>query len=41
MGWGAILVPGDYEAEGRNLVEDVLKSLRENQLEVPAELQEE
>ena len=41
MGWGAILVPGDYEAEGRNLIEDVLESLRESQLEVPAELQEE
>ena len=41
MGWGAILVPGDYEAEGRSLIEDVLESLRESQLEVPAELQEE
>ncbi|MEJ2363475.1 MAG: hypothetical protein P8075_14090 [Deltaproteobacteria bacterium] len=30
MGWGAILVPGDYEAEGRDLIEDVLESLRES-----------
>ena len=41
MGWGAILVPGDYEAEGRSLIEDVLESLRESQLELPAGLQEE
>ena len=38
MGWGAILVPGDYEGEGRNLIENVLESLRESAHEVSAEL---
>jgi hypothetical protein len=41
MGWGAILVPGDYEGEGRNLIEDVLESLRESPPEESAELKEE
>jgi hypothetical protein len=40
MGWGAILVPGDYEGEGRNLIEDVLESLRESPPEEFAELEE-
>ena len=40
MGWGAILVPGDYEGEGRNLIENVLESLRESPPEEFAELEE-
>jgi hypothetical protein len=27
MGWGAILVPGDYEEEARSLIEKVLESI--------------
>jgi len=40
MGWGAILVPGDYEAEARSLVDNVLESISESPPEVPVELQE-
>ena len=40
MGWGAILVPGDYEAEGRNLIEDMLESLRESPPDTSGELEE-
>ena len=40
MGWGAILVPGDYEAEGRNLIEGVLESLRESPPDMSVEPQE-
>ena len=29
MGWGAILVPGDYETEARELVHKVLRSLED------------
>ena len=40
MGWGAILVPGDYEAEARSLIESVLESISESPAEVSGELQE-
>jgi hypothetical protein len=40
MGWGAILVPGDYEAEARSLIEKVLESIGENPPDVPVEPQE-
>jgi hypothetical protein len=40
MGWGAILVPGDYEGEARRVIENVLESIRESPPEVPFELQE-
>jgi len=41
MGWGAILVPGDYEGEARNLIENVLESISESPADVSVELQEE
>ena len=40
MGWGAILVPGDYEAEARKLVEDVLESISDSSPEGSGKLQE-
>ena len=40
MGWGAILVPGDYEAEARKLVENVLESISDSSPEGSGELQE-
>jgi hypothetical protein len=40
MGWGAILVPGDYEAEARSLIESVLENISESPAEVSGELQE-
>jgi hypothetical protein len=40
MGWGAILVPGDYEAEARTLIENVLESISESSPDVSGELQE-
>ena len=40
MGWGAILVPGDFEAEARSLIENVLESINESPAEVSGELQE-
>ena len=41
MGWGAILVPGDYETEGRSVVENVLESLSESPPDESAEGQQE
>jgi hypothetical protein len=41
MGWGAILVPGDYEGEARSLIENVLESISESPADVSVELQEE
>ena len=40
MGWGAILVPGDYEGEARSLVENVLESISESAADVSIELEE-
>ena len=40
MGWGAILVPGDYEGEARSLIEKVLESIDENPPDVPGEPKE-
>jgi hypothetical protein len=40
MGWGAILVPGDYEVEAKSLIERVLESIGENPPGVPVEPQE-
>jgi hypothetical protein len=40
MGWGAILVPGDYEAEARSLIEKVLESIGRSPPEAPFELRE-
>jgi hypothetical protein len=40
MGWGAILVPGDYEAEARSLIESVLENISESPADVSVELQE-
>ena len=40
MGWGAILVPGDYEGEARSLIEKVLESIGENPPDVPGEPKE-
>jgi hypothetical protein len=40
MGWGAILVPGDYEAEARKLLENVLESISDSSPEGSGELQE-
>jgi len=39
MGWGAILVPGDYQAEARTLVENVLESISESSPDVSLETQ--
>ena len=41
MGWGAILVPAEYEAEARSLIENVLESISESAPDEPVELQEE
>jgi hypothetical protein len=41
MGWGAILVPGEYEAEARSLIENVLESVSESASDAPAEPQQE
>jgi hypothetical protein len=40
MGWGAILVPGDYEAEARSLIENVLESISESPPDLSVELQD-
>ena len=40
MGWGAILVPGDYEGEARSLIEKVLESIDQNPPDVPGEPKE-
>ena len=40
MGWGAILVPGDYEAEARTLIENVLESISESPADGSLEFQE-
>ena len=40
MGWGAILVPGDYEVEARRLIENVLESISESSPDASGELQE-
>ena len=40
MGWGAILVPGDYEAEARSLIESVLENISESPADLSVELQE-
>jgi len=40
MGWGAILVPGDYEAEARSLIESVLENISESPADVSVEFQE-
>lgn len=40
MGWGAILVPGDYEGEARRLIENVLESISESAADVSIELEE-
>jgi hypothetical protein len=40
MGWGAILVPGDYEAEARTVVESVLESISERSPDGSGEHQE-
>jgi hypothetical protein len=41
MGWGAILVPGEYEAEARSLIETVLESVSESASDAPVEFQKE
>ena len=40
MGWGAILVPGDYEGEARSLVENVLESISESAADLSVELED-
>ena len=40
MGWGAILVPGDYEGEARRLIKNVLESISESAADVSIELEE-
>jgi hypothetical protein len=40
MGWGAILVPGDYEVEARSLIEKVLESIGDNPPDVPVKSQD-
>jgi hypothetical protein len=40
MGWGAILVPGDYEEEARSLIKNVLESISESPPDMSTELQE-
>lgn len=41
MGWGAILVPGDYEGEARRVIENVLESISESSAGGSLETQEE
>ena len=41
MGWGAILVPGDYEGEARRVIEKVLESINESSAGGSFETQEE
>ena len=36
MGWGALLVPGDYEEEAARVVNRVLESIDNNVVKVPA-----
>jgi hypothetical protein len=36
MGWGALLVPGDYEEEAARVVNRVLESINNGVVEVPA-----
>jgi hypothetical protein len=40
MGWGAILVPGDYEVEARSLIENVLESISKSPPDASLEHQE-
>ena len=40
MGWGAILVPGDYEEEARSLIEKVLESISASPPDSSVELQQ-
>ena len=40
MGWGAILVPGDYEGEARSLVENVLESISESAADFSVEFED-
>ena len=40
MGWGAILVPGDYEEEARSLIENVLESISASPPDSSVELQQ-
>jgi len=40
MGWGAILVPGEYEAKARSLIENVLESIDHSPPDAPAEFEE-
>ena len=36
MGWGALLVPGDYEEEAARVVNRVLESINDGVVKVPA-----
>ena len=36
MGWGALLVPGDYEEEAASVVNRVLESIHDGVVKVPA-----
>ena len=36
MGWGAILVPGDYKGEAARVVSRVLESINDGVVQVPA-----
>jgi hypothetical protein len=36
MGWGALLVPGDYEEEAASVISRVLESINDGVLQVPA-----
>jgi len=40
MGWGAILVPGDYETEARSVIENVLENISESSADESLEIQE-
>ena len=36
MGWGALLVPGDYEEEAASVISRVLESISDGVVQVPA-----
>jgi len=40
MGWGAILVPEDYETEARSVIENVLDNISERSADGSLEIQE-